>query len=236
MRGKTLIVQDFRFQFRSRIHPIYLAVSAFYIIILKLLPAGWMKILFPAVILTDPALMGFLFIGAILFFERDQGLFPLLSITPVTIMEYLFSKVISLTAIATGTSLIIGMAVMGLNLNYPLLIIGTALTAALFTLLGIWIALKFKNVGSFLVLSGGIDIPIILPILSTIGVWDSPLLFLLPTRGTLVFLEGAAGTPQTPLKFLAGSLILLIWIFIAYKGAYHSIEREFTLLPGDQNE
>jgi len=236
MRGTILTLQDFRFQFRSGIHPVYLAVSIFYIIILKLLPQGWMKVLFPAVILTDPALMGFLFIGAILFFERDQGLFPLISISPVTIKEYILSKTASLTAAATGTTLIIGLPVMKLNLNYPLLIIGTALTAVLFTLMGIWIALKFKNVGSFLVLSGGIDIPIIIPLLSTIGVWDSPLLFLLPTRGTLVFLEGSVGTPQTPLKYLAGSLVLLVWIFIAYKGAYRSLEREFTLLPGDHNE
>ena len=238
MKARTLIlfIQDLKFQIRSGIHPLYLIISFLYILILRLLPPGWRPVLFPAIVLTDPALLGFLFVGALLFFERDQGLFPLLSVSPIGLREYMLSKMFNLSLVSAGTALLIGLAVQGFSINYLLLLLGTGVTASLFTLAGIALALRFRNVSSFLVFSGSIDILIILPLLSSFKLWDSPFLFLLPTRGTLVFLEGAMGKTQPPGHWIAGTAGLLLWLTAAWKLAEKTLKREFTLLPGDQNE
>ncbi len=236
MRIISLLKQDLHFQFRSGIHPLYLVVSVMYIIILKLIPETWIDNFFPAMILSDPAIMGFLFVGAQLFFERDQGIFPLLSASPVMAGEYLWSKIITLTLTAVGSTCLIAAIVLGFKVNYLLLVTGTGLTAALITLIGTGISLKFRNVSSFMIFSGLIDIPVILPLISTFGFWDSYILFLIPTRGTLVYLEAAMGIPQKPGFWIAGTASLLLWMVPAGILAMRRVQREFTLLPGGQNE
>ncbi len=83
----NLLKQDILFQFRHGFYLAYSIISIIYIVLLKIIGDSPASILSPILIFSDPAFMGFFFIGAILFFEREQRVVDALFVTPVTKSE-----------------------------------------------------------------------------------------------------------------------------------------------------
>lgn len=182
---------DMAFQFRHGFYYVYLLFTVLYIIVLRLLPEDIRLQATAIIVLSDPGILGFFTIGALVMLERGQNLYSGLFSTPLRPSEYLVAKTVSLGIISLTSSAIIALAGLGQLLNLLLLIPGIFLTAILFTLIGFVPALRFNSLPVFLLLSPVYIIVFFAPILSYLGVTDSILFYLLPTMGSLLLIDGA---------------------------------------------
>ena len=170
----TFIAHDARLQYRYGIYAAYAFVVAFYIAILTvgrgLLPAWGVGL----VIFSDPAAVGFFFLGALVMLEKGEGVRTALAITPLRAQTYLVSKIVTLGGLGFGTSAIL-ILVHGSVANPALLLVAVALTSLSFIGLGMPIALRFRTVNGYLVGSASFLTPLIAPaalaLLDPMPVW-----------------------------------------------------------------
>lgn len=158
----VLIPHDLRLQYRYGIYVAYAFVVGFYVTVLLLagevLPAWAIA----TVIYTDPAAVGFFFLGALMMLEKAEGVRTALSVTPVTATQYLLGKLLTLGGLAVLSATIL-LLVHARAANPALLLVTTALTAAAFLALGVPIAQRFRTVNAYLVGSAVWLTPIIGP-------------------------------------------------------------------------
>lgn len=161
-RALTLIGHDARLQYRYGIYVAYAFVVVFYIAALvggrALLPP-WAVAL---IIFTDPAAVGFFFLGALMMLEKAERVRAAFAVSPVSPADYLVGKTVTLTTVALAASAII-MVVAHDVANPALLLVAVVLTSVAYVGIGIPIALRFKTVNGYLVGSSGFLIPVIAP-------------------------------------------------------------------------
>lgn len=132
-RFLSLTFHDVKFQFRQGFYLVYGIVTIIYIILLNLLSPNLRSTLGPIILLSDPSFLGFFFIGAILYYEKEQRVTSALFVTPVSYMEYLVGKILSLTLLSILVTVVIALFSFGIFINWISLIVGITLTATLFT-------------------------------------------------------------------------------------------------------
>jgi fluoroquinolone transport system permease protein len=224
MRFWRILSGDMRYQFKYGFYFLYLVISAFYIAVLLLLPPGIRQLGAALIIWSDPAGLGFFFIGGIVLLEKGEGLHSYFSILPVTTGEYLWSKVLSLSVISTLAGLVIAAAGLRGEVGYLYLVPGLLAGSALFTLFGLAVGSVARSVNHYMALGVPVGIVLLGPsFLPVLGV-SHPLLELLPATLLLRALYVAAGlaVPYSAPLTLAG---LLLWLVPAYWLA----QRSFTI-------
>jgi fluoroquinolone transport system permease protein len=161
-RSLTLIRQDVRLQFRYGIYAAYAVVVALYVTMLllagPLLPA-WVPAL---IIFTDPAALGFFFLGALLMLEKSEGVRAALAASPVTAADYLTGKMVTLVGMSLVSCVILLPFIHSVP-NPILLLLTVALTAIQYVGIGVPIALRFRTVNEYLVGSAAFLTPVIAP-------------------------------------------------------------------------
>ena len=111
MRAIVQIVQnDFTLQWRYRIIAAYAVVIAIYFVLIRLWAAELPDWVVPALIYSDPAVLGFFFLGGLMMLERGENVRAALASSPMSAGQYLVAKSISLTAIALGAVLVLSLA------------------------------------------------------------------------------------------------------------------------------
>jgi fluoroquinolone transport system permease protein len=188
MRLKRLlrtVLWDLRLQVKYQILTVAVVVTVLYVAIFKLLVRDEFDELLVLLIFTDPAMLGFIFIGALVLFEKGSNTLDALAVTPLSIFEYLFSKVISLGIISTVCALLMAMAGHGINFNYPLYIYSVFMTSAIVTLLGFYGASRIRSFNQYFIIIPMFLTPLALPLLNFYRLTDSLFLYILPTQATL---------------------------------------------------
>lgn len=74
MRALNIFLYDVRYQFKYGFYFLYTVVSIVYIVILLFIPEDFLRPIASIIILTDPAALGFFFIGGMVLLERGEGL------------------------------------------------------------------------------------------------------------------------------------------------------------------
>jgi len=231
MRAAACIKNDIRLQFRSRFYYIYFVVTIIYIVILLLISESARNMLLPVIILTDPAVVGFLFIGGIVLLEKEDKTMQALFVTPLQIREYILAKVVSLTLLAIAATLIIAVAATGLSFNIALLILGISLTSFFFTLIGFVAVSRFNALSDYVVFAGfGVTMVLLLPLLEYFGLFTTPVFYAFPTKASLLLLQGVFKSQDlSTVDLLYGILSLVVWTVLAYFWASRSFARYFIL-------
>ena len=158
----VLALHDARLQYRYGIYAAYAFVVGFYALVLTLgrdvLP-GWAVAL---IVYTDPAAVGFFFLGALMMLEKAEGVRTALATSPADASTYLGGKVVTLTAIALVACVVL--LLVHRAAPYPLLLLASvALTSIAFLGIGVPIALAFRTVNGYLVGSSSFLTPLIGP-------------------------------------------------------------------------
>jgi fluoroquinolone transport system permease protein len=161
-RLATLLSLDARLQLRYGIYYAYAVVVAFYVVALV-----WLAPFLPPqtvglIVYSDPAVLGFFFLGALMMLEKAESARTALAMTPVSAADYVWSKTLTLTAVAVVAVAIIGSAAQG-PMNWPVLLAATVLTSVQFIGVGVPIALGFRTVTAYLIGSAGLMLPFVLP-------------------------------------------------------------------------
>lgn len=158
----VLAAHDARLQYRYGIYAAYAFVVGFYVLVLTVGRAILPDWAVGLVIYTDPAAVGFFFLGALMMLEKAEGVRTALAITPLTSAQYLGGKTVTLGGLAMLASVLL-LLVHGHVPNPGLLLAAVLLTSVCFIGIGVPIALRFRTVNGYLVGSGAFLTPVIAP-------------------------------------------------------------------------
>ena len=160
MRLGRLIRGDIHFQWKYGFYFIYFILTLLYVCAIAALPEHWKNNIAAIMIYSDPAAMG-LFLWGRLSFRKSQKVLNAMVVSPVKVSEYILSKTVALIAISTVIAMILGL-VSGSN-HLLGIAVGTALTSAIFTMLGIIAATRISNLNQFLIVIMPIEIVCFVP-------------------------------------------------------------------------
>lgn len=222
---------DIRLQWRHGFHAVYAVVTALNIVAMYQLPPDLRGRAFSLVILNDPAIVGFYFIGGLVLLERDQGMLNSIFITPLRLGEYMLAKVASLTLIALASCLLIAVAVFGTHFHLFPLLAGVILTSTVFILLGFALVSRVKSLNQYLLLSGLYMAILMAPILGWFKVVPMTWFLPIPTTAVLALLDWIKA-PQDPWWAAYGLLWLSLLCVLAWRWAMKTFERLVLQRPG----
>lgn len=204
----ALLKGDVRQQSKYGFYWLYLFVTLLYLIALYFFPLSWKATVGRIIVLTDPMLMGYMFIGAIMLFERSEKVTDSLSVMPIHSTEYLFSKLLSLGFISLVSSELI---ILGGGIPQHLAWTPIAIIAGsfLFTMIGIIQSCRVSTLNGFVLwMIPTLIIAILPPILYLCGIdgwWQQ----LMPGTAILRIISANHFLPLP-------SAILLIYLAVAY--------------------
>ena len=215
---------DVRVQTRYGIVPVYAVLTVLFV--LGLLSVGESARIDATVLLItlDPAVLGFYFIAVLVLFEKGDGVLDALVVSPLGPAGYLLSKDVTLSALATTASVVVILATHGVTLRLPLALVGVALAASLFVLLGFVAVARFDSVNEYFLSApvwGGI---LFLPILGFLGLVETPLFYLLPVQPLLVLVE-AGLRPVELWRVVYAIAYLVVGNVVVYSVALRSFKR-----------
>ena len=228
MRFTQVFFGDVRYQLKYGFYLIYAVISAIYIGIIRILPVEIQQFGAAFIIWSDPAALGFFFIGGIVLLERGEGLHSYFSILPVTMSEYLWSKVVSLSVISTLTGLLIAAIGLSGEVAYQFLIPGLLVGSILFTFFGLAVGFRARSVNHYMAMSVPMGVLLMGPsILTVIGV-TNPILEVLPATLLLRILYASVGI-AVPYPVLFAVVGLFVWLipsfWLAQKSFYIYLQR-----------
>ena len=210
----TQLKQDIIFGARHGFYYAYIVLCVAYILILRALPQDAKQFILPLVIISDPAVAGFFFLGGIILLERGQGILESLFVTPLRLFEYIFAKVFTFTLLGLITSLIIIVSVWGISISFGPVIVCVILSSILFTLFGFPFAAYAKSINQYFIIAGFSMSLLWVPLVDYFGIIRSPLFMIFPLGSSLVLLK--AGFEDISLiQQVIASGILVFWIGIA---------------------
>lgn len=223
-----LLAHDARLQYRYGVYAAYAFVVAFYIAMIHWGRPWLPPWAVPAIIFTDPAALGFFFLGALMMIEKSELVRLALAASPMTAGQYYLSKLSTLTSLSLVACLALVVA-HGRTDNAPLLLLAVALTSIQYVGLGVLAAYRFATVNGYLVGSAAILAPVIAPgFLALLDPLPTALL-ILPAASQLRLIMVATGAASAT----AGELALMIAVCgaagaLASWAAILRLRREFA--------
>lgn len=187
---------DVVLQWRHRFYHVYAIVTAVYVATLYFVPRPAAGPVAALVIVSDPAILGLLFVAAIVLFERDDRVLQGLSVSPLRPGEYVAAKAASLTVLALGASLVLATAAWlakGATFDPLLLVVGVGLTGLAFSLIGLALVVRCESLSRFLPTAILAELVLSLPGGGYFGLLKSPALYLLPTLPAMNVIGAAFG-------------------------------------------
>jgi fluoroquinolone transport system permease protein len=206
---------DVRVQLRNGFYLATAFVVACSIALLRWLPNDVAALLLPVVLLENILINTFYFVSALLLLERGEGTLAAQSVTPLRGDEYLASKVMTLTALSLVESLLIAIAVVGLNGRLLTMSLGIALAAILFCLSGVALIVHYESINEFIMPSVLFTAVLSLPILGYFGVGARAWYLLHPIQGSLELMQMQTTYMPTRLAYsVSYPLLWLVPIFL----------------------
>lgn len=224
----SAFLADLRYQWRYGFYFIYMFLIVCFVVLIRLLPLPWRQTALVAVLLSDPALLGFFFIGGILQLERGEGLLDAIFLSPLRPWEYLASKAASLGLLSTlaGCAIALGSGVQGVNFTFlaPSLFFGSAC----FTMIGVSVSVNLRTMNAFLSIDGLWEGLLLIPPLLLMLGSSFPLLEIFP--GSIVLRLVQAGTYGTTAAWEAAGLAG--WLTTAFLFADRRLKTALGRLEG----
>ncbi|WP_048147837.1 fluoroquinolone export ABC transporter permease subunit [Palaeococcus ferrophilus] len=204
--------------FRSYVYPIYLLVALAYGLMLLAFPEQYLPTMVPVFLILEPGLVGFMFVGTELFAEKKDGAIGALAVTPIEWRDYLLAKTLLLGALSVIASVLI-MAVSTRSLyGLSYVVVGTVLASIVYTLLGVGISAKYRDLDDYFLPILGVMVVSLLPFAHYHGYLTHPLwkvLYAVPSYPALYFFK--APFVDVPTRTLAyAALGLILWAVLAY--------------------
>lgn len=218
---------DVRLQVRYGLYTVYAVLTLVYVLGLRALGPALRTEATVLLIVTDPTVLGFYFIAAMVLFEKDAGVLNALVTTPLGDRGYLLSKVVTLSLLAVVASTLVAVVGHGSVGGLVVLIPGVALSAAFFVLIGFVAVARYDSVNEYFISAVGWGTILFLPLFGYLGFVETPLFYLLPAQPVLVLVEAAfRPVPWWALTYAFG--YLLVANVIAFAVARRAFRRHIV--------
>lgn len=196
----TAMKTDATVQIRNNLYAIGISFAALVAILLAwLAPTDQLPAIIPALILLVIGGTTLLYVTAMIFFEKDEGTLNANIVSPMRTSEYLWSKIITLTGLATLESVImIGGAMLIMRFwdnivppNFALLLIGIIAIGILYTLVGILLVVRYERFIDFLIPMAAVAAVLQLPFLYFGNLVKHWIFLIVPTSAPSMLIKGA---------------------------------------------
>ena len=148
----------------------------------------------PYVLAGDIAIIGFFFIGAAVFFEKQERTLGAVISTPLRFWEYLAAKLLVLVSISLFVAIIVSTVADGFTYHPLPLVVGVVVGTLLMLVVGFITSLPFASVTDwFLAATIPLAIMLVPPLIFYSGLWPNPVLYVIPIQGPLLLLGAAFG-------------------------------------------
>lgn len=145
-----LIRNDIYFQYRYGFYLLYGFFTAFYILILYFLPEQWQDKASVIVVISDPILIGLVFMGALVLFEKSERVLNSIAVSPITTTQYVISKSISVAIIGLLSAVVIVLSSREVQ-SVLTFVVGIGLGSMLFSLMGLAISTTVHTLNGFMI-------------------------------------------------------------------------------------
>ncbi len=206
------IRNDVVLQYRNGLYVITAVLGLFLVLFVRaLIPREWYPIALPLGILSLLGIHVF-YMAGIVWLERNQNVLDSLITSPLRHYEYLLSKALSLLVLGLAEAAAMTAAIYGLGLNWPPVLMGSAMLVLMFAWSGLAIALPHASFSAFLIPGIVLTLVAELPFLHRLQIVESPLMYALPTMPPLLLLEAGfreAGPGELLYAYAYSALVLL---------------------------
>lgn len=222
-----LLKFDFLLVNKNKIITISLIVTAIYVGVFKALAAmGNIEKFLVLVIFNDPALLGFLFVGVMVLFEKNENTLQALTVTPIKISNYIISKSIVLTVVSLVCCYAMVIAGYGLEFNFIHFTFGTILTTLIFSMLGFVAVAGQTSFNKYILRALGIILFLTLPFLGYFDVVPKMWFALFPTQPAIDLYNLSFATESTTVEIATAYALCLFWVVVTFYWAKYSITKK----------
>lgn len=191
-RLATALRLELTLQFRQKFLHAGIFSGLIWLAVLLPMPHNLRPVAEPYVLVGDIAIIGFFFVGATVFFEKQERTLGAVICTPLRFWEYLAAKLIVLVAISLFVAVAVTTIADGLNYRPAPLVLGVILGTLLMLVVGFLSLLPFSSVTDwFLTATIPLAIMLVPPLIFYSGLWPNPMLYVIPTQGPLLLLGAA---------------------------------------------
>jgi fluoroquinolone transport system permease protein len=194
------------------------------VVVLTVLRAESVKFWLPGYMFSEVVPFAVLFIAVSLLLEKRQGTLLAFCVTPVATSVWIWAKVVSLSLVAFMAGLVLALFTPA-DINWPLLIVTLLVSAVLYNLVGLLVAMYFTSITSFFLPFALLFLVLGVSFYWHFGLIRSPVLWVLPTHPCMVLLNASfdervpARTIITALALMTGWIILTSrWCKYAFRG------------------
>lgn len=219
-------------QFRQNIFYAALFVMALWSAVLFQVPDAGIVPMLVSVLFLDLAIFGFFFMAALYYLEKGDRVLEGLVVTPLRVLEYLAAKIATLTGLSVVVGAVVTGIVYGLALNWGWYLLAVVGMSVPISLLGFVLAARYNGINEFLVPSIFFLLFMQLPLLGYLGIWDNPLLYLVPSQPGMILLE-AAFTRAPAWEIAYALLYLALLCFVGWRWAEQTFVRVIARQVGN---
>jgi fluoroquinolone transport system permease protein len=210
----SLVKLDLKLLVKYNLLSVSIFLSITYILIFRLFDVGNYHPLVSAIVFSDPAMLGFIFIGVMVLYEKGQHTLQALSVCPVKFENYIWSKAISLTILALPVCFGIVFSAHGFYFNYFAFILAVLFSSLLFSLLGFIGVARVQTFNQYIIIIPLFFAPAIIPLLDLFDLWFHPFFYLIPTQASLLLFK-ASFEPISFFEWIYSIGYLAIWLIAA---------------------
>lgn len=221
---------DMTIQFRNRFYYVGLAVALFFGVgLAQFFDHATVESLLPIMYLFAIGGTTMLYVAGLVLYEKDQNTLDAVIVSPVRTSEYLLSKVLTLTFLASLESLGLLVFAYGLTGFNPLpLFGGVAIMGAMLTLVGFLMVVRYDTITDFLIPALVIGGLLQMPFLHFIGLAESILWYIVPTTAPTLLMTGAWHPLELwQVAYAIGYSALIL--FICYQWALAAFHKHIIL-------
>jgi fluoroquinolone transport system permease protein len=181
---------DFRLQRRYGFWYATAFVVLLWIGVLQLVPDSLVGPAMPYLLMADLEFMLFFIAGAVFFEKGERTVFALLT-TPLRFRHYLTAKLLTMSALAVVTCVVVALVDYGPGVELVAFLAGVMLMALLMLLAGFITAPLFPSISEWLLPSTLVLVVANAPLVGYSGLYPHPAFSLIPTDGPLQLLGAA---------------------------------------------
>lgn len=195
------------------------AVVVIYVVLLRVVTETVAEALLPYLVFSDPAALGFFFVGGIVLADRAEGVAAAVATSPVEPWQAVLGRVGVLSAVGAAGGLAVGLG-SGLDVEWLTFVPTVLLTAVLYTSFGYAVAMRAGSVNEYFARATAWSIPLFAPLVAFALDPDWWILTLWPTTASLLLLRGGAGSARS----LLALAVLVIAAVVVGRWAISELE------------
>jgi len=234
---KNMLKWEFTLLSRYKIIHISILSVILYFLTTQAIPDMDKPIFHTMLLFFDPAIIGIMFVGALVLFEKSENVLQALIITPMEVDDYILSKITSLTILSIiSASIFVTLLNIfsGIEVNIIFLVLGIILTSILLILLGFIIVSRVNSINEYLLAMVIAFIGLLFPpMLHLSGLYENVIFYLWPTQASFILFTGVFNAASLELWEIAyGILYQVIWIGLLYYLAKKAFYKHIVLKGG----